>query len=248
MLRLIALLMCCAQPQTTSAQTTTAHAESALVAVAANFAGVAEALATAFAAQTGQDVQLTTGATGKLYAQITQGAPFDVMLSADAATPARLHAEGHGQPQPYAIGILTLWAPNLPRDMDPAILLQSDQIRHIAIANPDLAPYGAATLAALQAMGIYGAIKDKIVMGQNIGQTFALIDSGAADAGFIARSALATPKGHVWDVPPALYPQIQQDALVLKQGADNPAALAFLAYLATPAARALIAQSGYALP
>ncbi len=244
MLRLAALLCCITLP----ALPQPARAETALAAVAANFADAAETLATQFQAETGHFVQITTGSTGKLYAQITQGAPYDLLLSADAATPARLHAEGHGQPQPYAIGILTLWAPDMPPGVDPTVTLQSDKIRHIAIANPDLAPYGHATVLALTAMGFYDAIQDKIVMGQNIGQTFALVDSGAAEAGFVARSALKARKGYVWDVTPSLYPPIQQDAILLKHGADNPAATAFLAYLSTPAARALIAQSGYGLP
>lgn len=239
MLRLSALLLCLALP---------ARAETALAAVAANFADAAQTLAAQFQAKTGHQVQITTGSTGKLHAQITQGAPFDLLLSADVATPARLHTDGHGQPVPYAIGILTLWAPNMPAGADPTVTLQSDQIRHIAIANPDLAPYGHATIAALTAMGFLAAIQDKIVMGQNIGQTFALVDSGAAEAGFVARSALMDPKGFVWDVTPSLYPPIQQDAILLKHGTNNPAASGFLAYLTTPAARAIIAQSGYALP
>lgn len=244
MLYRAALLICLALPL----QANTARAESALAAVAANFADAAQTLATQFQADTGHQIDITTGSTGKLYAQITQGAPYDLLLSADAATPARLHTDGHGLPQPYAIGILTLWAPNLPPNTDPALALQNDQIRHIAIANPDLAPYGQAAMQALTAMELNSATADKIVMGQNIGQTFALVDSGAADAGFIARSALKTPKGFVWDVTPALYAPIQQDAVLLKHGATNPAASAFLAYLATPDARAVIAASGYRLP
>ena len=240
MLRLVALLLCLALP---------AQAETTLAAVAANFADTAKALAKAFLLDTGHEVQITTGSTGKLYAQITQGAPFDLMLSADAETPARLHEAGHGTPQPYATGILTLWVPGLPAGGPPAALLQDKSIRHIAIANPALAPYGKATVAALQAMGLDAALKDKIVMGQNIGQAFALVQSGAAEAGFIARSALpAKANGYVWDVTPSLYPPIRQDAILLQHGADNPAATAFLAFLGTPSARAVIAQSGYGLP
>ncbi|WP_022704771.1 molybdate ABC transporter substrate-binding protein [Pseudorhodobacter ferrugineus] len=244
MLHRAALLICLALPL----QAKTAQAETALAAVAANFADAAQTLATQFQAETGHSIEITTGSTGKLYAQITQGAPYDLLLSADAATPARLYSDGHGRPQPYAIGILTLWAPNMPINTDPTVTLQSDQIRHIAIANPDLAPYGQAAMQALTAMGLEGAIADKIVMGQNIGQTFALVDSGAAEAGLVARSALTNPKGYVWDVPANLYPPIQQHAILLTHGANNPAATAFLAYLTTPQARAIIANSGYALP
>lgn len=242
MLRQTALFFCLALPLP-------AQAETAVAAVAANFVGTATALANQFQAETGHVLELTTGSTGKLYAQISQGAPFDLMLSADAATPARLHAEGHGMPQPYAVGILTLWAPNLPADSDPTVTLQDPSVRHIAIANPDLAPYGLATVAALNAMGLYDAIAEKIVMGQNIGQTFAMVDSGAAEAGFIARSALPDDaKGYVWDVTPSLYPAIRQDAIVLQHGADNPAATAFLHYLTSPAAHDIITQFGYGLP
>jgi molybdate transport system substrate-binding protein len=245
MLRLAALFLCAALP----AQTQMAQADTALAAVAANFAQTATQLAKQFQSETGQHIDITTGSTGKLYAQITQGAPFDLLLSADSDIPARLHVVGHGQPQPYAIGILTLWAPNMPADQDPTGMLQSDGIRHIAIANPDLAPYGQATVAALKAMGFYDSIADKIVMGQNIGQTFAMVESGAAEAGFIARSALpSNPKGYVWDVTPSLHPPIQQDAILLQHGHDNPAATGFLAYLTSPNARQIIAQNGYGLP
>ncbi|QCO55057.1 molybdate ABC transporter substrate-binding protein [Pseudorhodobacter turbinis] len=225
-----------------------ANADTALAAVAANFASAATELATGFTAQTGHEVQITTGSTGKLYAQITAGAPFDLMLSADAATPARLQAEGHGTAAPYAIGVLTLWAPDMPKDSTPRALLDAS-IRHIAIANPDLAPYGAAAKSALTKMRLFDAITDKIVMGQNIGQTFALVQSGAAEAGFIARSALAgNVTGYAWDVSPDLYPTIRQDAILLAHGKDNAAAQGFLEYLASDAARDVIARYGYDLP
>jgi molybdate transport system substrate-binding protein len=238
MLRLAALFML-ANP---------AHADTALAAVAANFAGAAAALAADFQAQSGHDITLTTGSTGKLYAQIIAGAPFDLLLSADAAIPAKLQAGGHGVAFPYAFGVLTLWAPNSPT-IDAKTLLQGPETRHIAIANPDLAPYGAAAKAALEGMGLYPQLADKIVMGQNIGQTFALVGSGAADAGFIAKSALAADApGVVWDVPAHLYPPIRQDAVLLTHGADNAAATGFIAYLQSAPARAIIAQFGYGLP
>lgn len=227
---------------------TPAQADTALAAVAANFASAAADLAAAYKLETGHEIQLTTGSTGKLYAQIAEGAPFDLLLSADAAVPAKLQAEGHGTAFAYAYGVLTLWAPKGAAD-DPATLLQSPETLNIAIANPELAPYGAAAKAALDAMGIYDAISGKIVMGQNIGQTFALVETGAAQAGFIARSALANDAtGYVWDVTPDLYPAIQQDAILLKHGADNAAAKGFLDYLQSDAAKSVIAQYGYRLP
>jgi molybdate transport system substrate-binding protein len=225
-----------------------AHAETALAAVAANFAGAAEALATAYTAETGHDIQLTTGSTGKLYAQIGQGAPFDLLLSADAVIPAKLQAEGHGTAFPYAYGVLTLWAPD-GTATDPETVLQAAKTRNIAIANPDLAPYGQAAEMALAGMGLSDAVADKIVMGQNIGQAFALVQSGAAQAGFVAKSALAPDAaGFVWDVTPDLYPAIQQDAILLKHGAENAAARGFLDYLQSDAGRAVIAGFGYGLP
>ncbi|WP_415234317.1 molybdate ABC transporter substrate-binding protein [Pseudorhodobacter sp.] len=227
---------------------TPAHAEVALAAVAANFAAAAQELAEGFQRETGHEVQVTVGSTGKLYAQISQGAPFDLLLSADAATPAKLQAEGHGTATPYAFGVLTLWAPGA-AGTTPALVLQDEATRHIAIANPDLAPYGVAAKAALIKMGLFDAIADKIVMGQNIGQTFALVQSGAAEAGFIAKSALAADAtGYIWDVSTELYPPIQQDAIVLKHGSTNKAALGFLGYLASDAGRAVIAKFGYGLP
>jgi molybdate transport system substrate-binding protein len=239
MFRLAALLLLTTAP---------AQADTALAAVAANFAGAANALAADFTIRSGHDIQLTTGSTGKLYAQITQGAPFDLLLSADAAIPAKLQTEGHGAAFPYAYGVLTLWAPNSDAT-DAKTLLQDPKTRHIAIANPDLAPYGQAAKAALDAMGIYAEISDKIVMGQNIGQAFALVGAGAADAGFIAKSALpGAVQGFVWDVPAALHPPIRQDAILLKHGADNAAAIGFLVYLKTAQARAIITQFGYTLP
>jgi molybdate transport system substrate-binding protein len=252
MLRLAALLLLATPVLATPLLATAGHAGTALAAVAANFAGAATALAQDFKTQSGHDITLTTGSTGKLFAQIIAGAPFDVLLSADAAIPAKLHAGGNGTPFAYAFGVLTLWAPNSPPEPDTTdakTLLQSPEIRHIAIANPDLAPYGAAAKAALTAMGINDQITGKIVMGQNIGQAFALVGSGAADAGFIAKSALpADATGFIWDVPPALYPPIQQDAILLRHGADNAAAQGFLAYLKTPQAHAIITQFGYGLP
>jgi molybdate transport system substrate-binding protein len=228
---------------------TAAQAETALAAVAANFAEAAAQLAAQFHTDTGHELALTTGSTGKLFAQIGQGAPFDLMLSADAETPARLHDQGHGKPQAYAVGILTLWAPKLLPDQNPTTALEDARLRHIAIANPELAPYGKAAIVALGAMGLNSILKDKIVMGQNVGQTFALVQSGAAEAGFIAKSALPSDaEGLVWDVAPGLYPPIQQDAIVLKHGAENPAALAFMDYLNSAAGQSIITKYGYRLP
>lgn len=238
MLRLTALLCCLALP---------VRAETALAAVAANFAGAAEALVKAFGAQSGHEVVLTTGSTGKLFAQISNGAPFDLFLAADAQTPARLHGLGHGAAFPYAYGRLVLWAPGAAPDARPRDILQT--ARHIAIANPALAPYGLAAGQALAAMDLTDSTAPRLVTGENVGQAFALVASGAAEAGFVADSALPDPApGLVWSVPPRLYAPIRQDALVLIHGANNPAATGFAAWLQSADARAIIQSFGYGVP
>jgi molybdate transport system substrate-binding protein len=231
----------------------TARAEDALVAVAANYAGAVEAVAAEFTRETGHTLQITTGATGKLYAQIAEGAPFDVMLSADAKTPARIEAEGLGVPGSrftYAIGKLSLWSPDAGRiDADPKATLLAPETLFIAIANPDLAPYGVAAREAMQAMGVWDDVQPKIVMGQNIGQTFSMVDTGAAQVGFVATSALegpgAAPRGSRHDIPQAIFTPIAQDAVLLNPGKDNPAARAFMDFLKGDAAKALAASFGY---
>lgn len=230
-----------------------ARAETALAAVAANFAEAAEALLPAFRAATGHDVQLTTGSTGKLYAQIGEGAPFHVLLSADAATPARLIEEGNaveGSSFTYAVGRLTLWSADPARITDDGrAALEDPALRFVAIANPDLAPYGIAARDALQNMGLWDALQPKIVMGQNIGQTHSMVVTGAAEVGFVALSAVLSPRarseGSRWDVPQEMFEPIRQDAVLLNAGADNAAAQAFLNFLRTPEAAVVIDSFGY---
>ncbi|MEX2518770.1 MAG: molybdate ABC transporter substrate-binding protein [Paracoccaceae bacterium] len=229
-------------------------ADAPLVAVAANFAGAAEAIAAAYNAESGQEVRLTTGSTGKLYAQIRAGAPFAVLLSADAATPERLEAEGlavAGSRFTYAIGQLALWSAAPGRvGEDIAATLADPSVLHIAIANPDLAPYGVAAREVLQSLGLWDELQPKIVMGQNIGQTLSLVDSGAAELGFVAVSALsvagAAPKGSHFLVPADAHASIRQDAVLLLPGADDAAAEGFLAFLASDPGRAIAAEYGYA--
>lgn len=230
-------------------------AETALVAVAANFAEAAEALATPFRQTTGHDLQLTTGSTGKLYAQITQGAPFDVMLSADAATPARLIEDGSavaGTSFTYAIGKLTLWSADPDRiGPDGRAALDDPALRFVALANPDLAPYGVAAREALQALGLWDALQSRLVMGQNIGQTHSMVATGAAEVGFVALSAVLSPRattqGSRWDVPQEMFTPIRQDAVLLTHGAENDAARAFLDFLRSPQAATVIETFGYAV-
>ena len=232
---------------------TFAHAETALVAVATNFAPVAEALAPGFTAATAHQITVTAGSTGKLYAQITAAAPFDLFLSADTVTPRRLGAEGAAVPDTqftYATGALVLWSADPSRiGPDGVVALSDETLRFVAIANPDLAPYGVAAREALIALGLWDQLQPGIVMGQNIGAAFALTDSGAAEVGFVALSAVidGDAGGSQWVVPDTLYSPLHQHAILLTHGADNPAALAFLDYLKSPEAKALIAASGYAV-
>jgi molybdate transport system substrate-binding protein len=233
--------------------TASAHADEALVAVAANFAGAVEAIGAEFAKETGHTIQVTTGATGKLYAQISEGAPFAILLSADAKTPARLEEEGKavaGSRFTYAAGKLSLWSADLNRiGADPKAALTAPETLYVAIANPDLAPYGVAAREALTAMGLWETIQPKIVMGENIGQTFSMVDSGAAQMGFVATSAVQLPgkesKGSRYDVPQELFEPIEQDAVLLKAGESNAAAIAFLDYLKGDKAKGIIASFGY---
>lgn len=235
---------------------TPASAEKVLIAVAANFVGAAEIIAQNFNRETGNEARITTGSTGKLYSQITEGAPFDVLLSADTATPARLETEGRAVPGSvftYAVGKLSMWSADPTRiGPDPRTALADPDLRFVAIANPDLAPYGAAAREVLQSMDLWESLQDRIVQGQNIGQTFGLVQSGAAEIGFVARSALDAPGaasgGSRWDVPDRLFTPLRQDAALLSVGADNPAALAFLEYIAGSEARALITSFGYGVP
>lgn len=229
------------------------HAVEAKVAVAANFAEVMAALAPAFAEVSGHTLVTSSGSTGKLYAQVRNGAPFDVLLAADQARPARLEAEGDGIAGTrftYALGQLVLWSADdaLLAGAAPAVIA-SPAVRHLAIANPALAPYGAAARQALARLGLGAAVAGRLVTAQNVGEVYALVASGAAEAGFVARSALdgpgRSPSGSRWSVPAELHEPIRQDAVLLRHGAGNAAARAFLDYLRSAPARVLIRRYGY---
>ena len=230
-----------------------ARAGEALLAVAANFAEVTDILGKAFTARTGHKLTVTVGSTGKLYAQILNGAPFDIFLAADRRRPELLERGGlalAGSRFTYATGRLSLWSAN-PGTIGadgPAVLKQGG-FRALAIANPALAPYGRAARETLTALKLWQALKSRIVMGQNAGQTFALISSGNAELGFIPRSARLSPRnpapGSYWDIPAELHSPIRQDALVLARAAKNPAATAFMRFLKSPEAVTVIRQFGY---
>lgn len=221
-----------------------AHAGKALIAVAANFSMPAERIAAEFEAATGHEITLTAGSTGKLYAQIAAGAPYDVLLAADAERPARLEAEGlavAGSRFTYAVGQLVLWSADPARITGPEAL--DGAFRALAIANPELAPYG---IAAVETLASLGKTPARIVMGENIGQTFALVSTGNAELGFVAASQLTeSSEGSRWDVPASLHAPIRQEAVLLTRAASNEAAHAFLDWLRRPEAAVIIAASGY---
>lgn len=230
--------------------------ETALIAVATNFAFVAGQLEADFEAQSGRRIDITTGATGKLYAQITNGAPFDALLAADLERPQRLAESGAGLAGTafvYAKGRLALWSA-VPRRIpaDGEAYLRALDYRHLALANPDLAPYGLAARQVLQSLSIWEATQARIVMGENVGQAHAMVATGNADAGLVALAdVLRLPeerRGSHWLVPENLYDPIKQAAVLLRHGEDNAAAREFLDYLQTPVARTMIESFGYTVP
>jgi molybdate transport system substrate-binding protein len=219
------------------------------VAVAANFTDAAKEIAAAFKQRTGHEAVLSFGSTGQLYNQITQDAPFQILLSADEERPKKLADEGLAVPESrftYAIGKLVLWSKS--RDLVRGEeTLRAGSFAKLAIANPTAAPYGAAAIETLKALGLYDALRSKIVQGNNIAQAFAFIDTGNAELGFIALSQVVGNAGESrWLVPQELYTPIRQDAVLLQKGASNPAAAAFIAFLKGAEARAIIERYGYA--
>ena len=226
------------------------------VAVAANSAEPLEAIAEVFEAQTGQPVSLVLGSTGKLYAQIVNGAPFDLFLAADQERPRRLEAEGRIVPASrftYAVGALVLWSadPDL-IGSDGVAILRAGDFRRLAIANPDLAPYGLAAQQAMESLGVASALRPKLVMGENIGQAYAMVASGNAELGFIAASYIASPRhdgqGSAWPVPPELHEPVRQDAVLLKRAEHNAGARAFWRFLRSETAQAIFRRYGYLQP
>jgi molybdate transport system substrate-binding protein len=227
-----------------------AFAGSTNVAVAANFTDAAKEIAAAFKTKTGHDAVLSFGSSGQFYTQIKESAPFQILLSADDERPKKLVEEGRAVPESrftFAIGKLVLWSkdPNLVKGEE---TLKANAFNKLSIANPTAAPYGAAAVETLKALKLYEAVQPKIVMGNSISQAFQFVDTGNAEIGFVALSQLAgNAGGSRWMVPQNLYSEIRQDAVLLKSGADNEPAKAFLTFLKGPEARAVIEKYGYAL-
>ncbi len=229
-----------------------AYGDSLKVAVAANFTAPMQKIAAIFEQQTGQHLTLVFGGTGKFYAQIRNGAPFDVLLAADQATAEKLVQQGLAQPDSrfvYATGRLVLWSA-MPRRVDAAgNVLRSGDWQHLALANPQLAPYGAAAMQVLDHMGLTAALQPKLVRGEDIGQTWQFVASGNADLGFVAYSQVLRDgkplPGSLWLVPANWYAPIRQEAVVLAAGKNNPAAGQLMRLLRSDAIRALIRSYGY---
>ena len=232
----------------------TALADEVQVAVAANFTAPMQKIATDFEKDTGHKVQLEFGSTGKFYAQIKNGAPFDVLLSADDRTPTRLVQEGSavaGSQVTYAIGKLVLWSAQPGRvDAQGAVLKQAT-ISHVAYCNPKLAPYGAAAVAAMKSLGVFDALRPKLVEAEDIAQAHQFVVSGNAEIGFVALSQVfkdgRITGGSAWVLPARLYAPIRQDAVVLDHGKNDAAAAELVKYLKSDKAKAVIRSYGYGL-
>lgn len=231
-----------------------ALADEVQVAVAANFTAPIQAIAKDFEKDTGHKLVASFGATGQFYAQIKNGAPFEVFLAADDSTPAKLEQEKAvvpGSRFTYAIGKLALWSPKDGYVDAKGEVLKKGGFQHLSIANPKTAPYGLAATQVLDKLGLKDKLTGRIVEGQNIGQAYQFVSSGNAELGFVALSQIykdgKVTAGSAWIVPADLYEPIRQDAVILEKGKDNAAAKALVDYLKGPKAAAVIKAYGYEL-
>lgn len=231
------------------AQAAPAFAGEVQVAVAANFTQPAKAIAARFKDRTGHQAVLSFASSGQVYAQIAHGAPFEVFLSADRERPEKAEAEGlavAGSRFTYAVGRLVLYSRTSGLADPKGAVLRSGRFRKLAIADPATAPYGAAAVETMKALGVYDALKPRLVKGSSITQAYQFVDTGAAELGFVALSqVIGTTGGSRWVVPEADHAPIEQQAVLLKTGANDPAATAFMAFLKGGEARAIIRKSGY---
>lgn len=230
------------------------NADEVLVAVAANFTAPMQQIAGEFATETGHKAVLSFGASGKLFAQIVNGAPFEVMLSADDTTLSVLEEQGHSIPGSrftYAVGKLALWSTNPDLVDNGGNVLKSDNFKHLAIANPKTAPYGAAAIETLRKLDLLEKVQGRFVQGENIAQTQQFVSTGNAELGFVALSQVFKDgnisSGSAWIVPDEFHDPIYQEAAILTKGRENPAAVALLAYLKNDKAQAVIRSFGYDL-
>lgn len=230
-----------------------ANAAEITAAVAANFISPFREIATQFERTTGHRLRVVSGSSGNFYTQITNGAPFDVFFSADQERPRLLEEEGagvNGSRFTYAIGRLVLWSPD-PQLVVGEYTLHDGRFKHLAIANPQVAPYGVAAKQVMIKLGLWDQLQPRIVQGESLGQTMGFITSGNAALGFIALSQAEDPAlrqtGSRWDIPPHLYDPINQDVVLLTKGRSNPGAEALLVYVRGADARRIIKRFGYAL-
>jgi molybdate transport system substrate-binding protein len=235
--------------------TAPAFADEVTAAVAANFTAAINKLAPIFERATGHKLVMSFGSTGKLYAQIKNGAPFDVFLAADDERPKRLETEGvavAGTRFTYAIGQLALWSPDKKLVDANGAVLRDGGFAHLAVANSKTAPYGAAAEQVLRRLGIWERIEPRLVRGENITQTFQFVSTGNAALGLVAlaqvRALPASQQGSYWVVPAEMHDALRQDAVLLKRGAKNVAARALLDYLRTPDVKSMIQDLGYSTP
>jgi len=234
------------------------RAEEITIAAAADLSFALTGLAHSFTAQTGADVKLSFGSSGNLYSQIQNGAPFDLFFSADSEYPKRLAGTGQIDPsslRPYAVGHLVLWVPKS-LGLDPQKLkmdlLTRPEVKRIAIANPQHAPYGRAAMAALEHFGLKDEVAPKLVTGENISQAAQFVQSGNAQAGLIALSLALSPAmkdaGKYWELPADSYPELQQVVGIVANSKHKPAAQAFVNYVTSPEARGILQQYGFGTP
>ncbi|MEI6414762.1 MAG: molybdate ABC transporter substrate-binding protein [Pseudomonadota bacterium] len=228
------------------------RADKIVVAVAANFTAPMQQIAADFERETGHKVLLSFGSTGKFYAQIKNGAPFEILLAADEETPSKLEQEGlgvMGSRFTYAIGKLVLWSAKPGYVDDQGTVLKKNEFQHIALANPKLAPYGATALEVLTALKLRNTLESKWVQAENITQAYQFVISGNAELGFVALSQVFKDgqinSGSAWIVPTSLYRPIRQDAVILNRGQGKLATEAFMKYLRGDQARAIIRSFGY---
>jgi len=247
-LLLIVTLCCCAA---------LAGAQEIVIAAAADLSSVFPEVAARFEKQTGRKVKINFGSSGQFLSQIENGAPFDVFFSADVQYPQRLETEGLTEPgsiYKYAIGKLVLYVPNnSPLNLSQGLrALQSPEVKRIAIANPQHAPYGRAAVESLKKEGLYDSLQSKFVMGENISQTAQFVQSGNADAGILALSLVLSPQmknaGHFVEIPDSDHEPMEQAAVILKSSKDKVTAALFLEFIRKPEIISLLAQYGFTVP
>jgi molybdate transport system substrate-binding protein len=232
-----------------------ALADELKIAVAANFLKTIETLGQNFEKQTGHSIKVSGGPTGKLYAQIENGAPFDLFFSADQKSTKKLEDDGKikaGSRFIYAQGRLSLWMPNVSAGVEAVDVLKQADFKHLALANPKAAPYGTAAEQTLDKLGLLETLRPKFVMGENIGQTYQFVATGNAQLGFVAHSYTVDPKhvnkGSYWLVPQSYHSPLDQDVVILKKAENSQTAQAFADYVRSAEGRSIIEASGYTVP